>query len=196
MLDTTTIAIALIAFVIIVGAWDAMQRRRRARFRPRGSGASVVRRSTVFHTVPASFAATQLDAVMKANFTPRRIMSRGEASVFFAAERALKRLNIKGRVMAQVSLGEILSSPDEAAYRAVNSKRVDILLIGNSGLPLAAIEYQGEGHYQGSAHARDAVKKAALQRAGIAYLEATPQHSAEDIERDIARVVRGAPQPV
>ncbi len=127
---------------------------------------------------------------MTAAFEARPIMSRAEASVFYAAERAVKRLDIKGRVMAQVCLGEILRSPDDVAYRAINSKRVDILLISNSGFPLAAIEYQGEGHYQGTAHARDAVKKAALQRAGIAYIEATPQHNADDIERDIARAMQ------
>ena len=44
--------------------------------------------------------------------------------------------------MAQVSLGEVLSSPDALAYAAINSKRVDILIVSNSGIPIAAIEYQ------------------------------------------------------
>jgi hypothetical protein len=107
----------------------------------------------------------------------------------------MKRLDIKGRVMAQVCLGEVLRSPDDDAFRAINSKRVDILVISNSGWPLAAIEYQGEGHYQGTAYARDAVKKAALQRAGVAYLEVTPQHNADDIERDLARVLQAHMAP-
>ena len=34
-----------------------------------------------------------------------------------------------------------------------------------------AIEYQGGGHHQGTAAARDAVKKEALRRAGIGYVE-------------------------
>ena len=117
-------------------------------------------------------------------------MSRAEASIFYAAERALKRLDIKGRVMAQVCLGEILRSSNAEAFQAINSKRVDILVISNTGFPLAAIEYQGEGHYQGTAYARDAVKKAALQRAGIAYIEATRQHNSDDIERDLARAMQ------
>jgi len=33
------------------------------------------------------------------------------------------------------------------------------------------------------------VKKAALQRAGVAYVEITPQHDDQDIQRDLARVL-------
>jgi hypothetical protein len=90
--------------------------------------------------------------------------------------------------MAQVSLGEVLSSPDDRAYKAINSKRVDILIISSSGLPMAAIEYQGDGHYQGSAAARDAVKKEALRKAGVRYIEVMDEHSNEDIVREILRL--------
>jgi hypothetical protein len=31
------------------------------------------------------------------------------------------------------------------------------------------------------------VKKEALRRAGVGYIEVTPQHTAEDLARDIAR---------
>jgi hypothetical protein len=194
MPDTTTASIALIAFAVIMGAWEVFRRWRAPRTWKRRNRRRAEHRAPALRVVKPTVASAQLDIVMTATFAPRRIMSRGEAAVFYAAERALKRLDVKGRVMAQVSLGEILSSSDEAAYRAVNSKRVDILLISNSGLPLAAIEYQGEGHYQGTAHARDAVKRAALQRAGIAYIETTPRHDADDLERDIARALGVTPQ--
>src|SRR3546814_7251205 len=49
------------------------------------------------------------------------------------------------RVMAQVNLGEILESDDKHAFMAINSKRVDVLVIGTNGAPIAAIEYQGGG---------------------------------------------------
>ena len=75
------------------------------------------------------------------------------------------------QVMAQVSLGEILSSKDEDAYLCINSKRVDLLIVDEESRPLHAIEYQGSGHHQGTAAARDAVKKEALRRAGIGYVE-------------------------
>jgi hypothetical protein len=75
------------------------------------------------------------------------------------------------RVMAQVSLGEILRSKDAEAYGCINSKRVDMLIVDENRRPRHAIEYQGKGHYQGTAAARDAVKKEALRKAGIGYHE-------------------------
>lgn len=137
---------------------------------------------------PASDPAEQLRVVMGARFEPRALMSRSEAKVFYAAERAIKIRKLPWRVMAQVNLGEILSSPDSRAFAAINSKRVDVLLISSRGAPIAAIEFQGEGHYQGSAPARDAVKKEALRRAGVRYIEVTPEHDAEDLAREIARI--------
>ena len=40
-----------------------------------------------------------------------------------------------------------------------------------------ALEYQGSGHHQGSAAARDAVKKEALRKAGIGYHEVVAGHT-------------------
>jgi len=132
--------------------------------------------------------AEQLRAVMAATFAKRRILSRSEAQVFQAAEQAIKTQGLGWRVMAQVSLGEVLSSPDAKAYAAINSKRVDLLVISSGGEPIAAIEYQGSGHYQGTAPVRDAVKKEALRRAGVRYMEITPEHDSTDIAREIARL--------
>ena len=87
---------------------------------------------------------------MKATFERRRLLSRSEAQLLFAAEKTIQNGNLKWRVMAQVSLGEVLSSPDARAYSTINSKRVDLLIISSSGDPIAAVEYQGGGHYQGT----------------------------------------------
>ena len=43
------------------------------------------------------------------------------------------------------------------------------------------MEYQGSGHYQGTAAARDAVKKEALRKAGVRYVELSASDSAEQI---------------
>lgn len=42
---------------------------------------------------------------------------------------------------------------------------------------VAAIEYQGGGHYLSDAAARDAVKKEALRKAGIGYHEVVAGHT-------------------
>ena len=84
-------------------------------------------------------------------------------------------------------IGEILARSDRTAYRRINSKRVDIVVVDGFGNPVAAIEYQGEGHDQGNAPTRDAVKRAALRRVGAGYVEILPEHSADDI-RSLLRI--------
>jgi hypothetical protein len=135
-------------------------------------------------------ASGQLRAVLRATFQKRRLMSKAEARVFYMAEDLIRERGLILRVMAQVSLGEVLSSPDPEAFGAINSKRVDILLVSKSGEPVAAIEFQGDGHYQGEASARDAVKKEALRRAGVGYIEVAPDHDRDYLAGEIVRVAR------
>lgn len=143
--------------------------------------------------------AAQLNTVMNAEFRPKRLMSKSEARTFLQIERLLRAQEAGWRVMAQVSLGEVLTSADAKAFAAINSKRVDMLIIARDGHPLAAVEFQGSGHYLGTAAARDAVKREALRRAGVDFIEVKPDHSDEDLAFEIARLIRlkalPAPQP-
>ncbi len=126
----------------------------------------------------ADFAAEQLKVVSRARFTSRSLLNKSEAKVFDALEKAVIARNPGWQVMAQVSLGEFLASPDEDAYRAVNSKRVDFALMDERCRVVHALEYQGSGHHTGaSAAARDAVKKEALRKAGIGYHEVVAGHT-------------------
>ncbi|MEP6784188.1 MAG: DUF2726 domain-containing protein [Sphingomonadales bacterium] len=140
---------------------------------------------------PTFDAAQQLRCVIEASFEERRLLNAPEFRLFVAVEQAVASLERAWRVMAQVSLGEILASPSEQAYRAINSKRVDLLIVDRAGMPLAAIEYQGAGHFQGTAAVRDAVKKEALRRAGVTYLEIEAGDRPEDLRRAIARLAEG-----
>ncbi|WP_158596079.1 DUF2726 domain-containing protein [Oleomonas cavernae] len=189
--------IALIVGGVIIGMvlehWRAefMKRRWRARREARGRKPADnifwVRNTAV---PPIADAPEQLRVVMKAVFSKRPLLSKSEALVFYAAENAVKETGLSWRVMAQVSLGEILSSPSADAYAAINSKRADVLIVTQAGDPIVAIEYQGHGHYQGSAPARDAVKKEALRKAGVRYIEMTPEHGPDDLVREIMRIAR------
>ena len=125
---------------------------------------------------------------MASPFTAKQVLSRTEARVMKAVEQAIAAAGLDWRVMAQVSLGEVLRSPNEDAFMAINAKRVDLLVISAKSEPIAAIEYQGQGHYQGSAPARDAIKKEALRKAGIRYIEITHEHGPEDVKREIDRI--------
>ena len=116
-------------------------------------------------------AAEQLRVVMQAEFKPRPLLNKGEARLFAELDLLIIARNPSWRVMAQVSLGEFIASPDAEAHRCINSKRVDLLLVDADCRARHAIEYQGTGHHQGSAAARDAVKKEALRKAGIGYHE-------------------------
>jgi hypothetical protein len=136
---------------------------------------------------PLATAADQLRTVLAAKFAPQPLLNRKEARVFASLTKIVAEIAPDWRVMAQVSLGEVLRSEDDAAYRCINSKRVDLLLIDSDCRPLHAIEYQGGAHHQGSAAARDAVKKEALRRAGID----TPA----ELRRVVARLVGQASAP-
>ena len=108
---------------------------------------------------------------MASSFTKRRLLNRSEYEVFKIVEKEVSAARLGFRIFAQTSLGEILESPAEDAFYAINSKRVDILIVNHGGWPVLAIEYQGAGHYQGTAAARDAIKKEALRKAGVGYIE-------------------------
>jgi hypothetical protein len=122
-------------------------------------------------------ASEQLRRVMAADFKSRALLNRSESQVFKALDAAVVARNPSWQVMAQVSLGEFLSSPDRSAYSAVNSKRVDFALMDAECCVRHALEYQGNGHYRGNAAARDAVKKEALRKAGIGYHEVVAGHT-------------------
>lgn len=142
----------------------------------------------------SDFAAEQLKAVSKASFTSRSLLNKSEAKVFEALDKAVIARNPGWQVMAQVSLGEFLASPDKSAYLAVNSKRVDFALMDENCRVVHALEYQGSGHHTGAcAYARDAVKKAALEKAGIGYHEVVAGHTTpSELRALVERLVRVA----
>ena len=138
-------------------------------------------------------AVDQLRIVMASEFSIQALLNRGEARLFKELNQLVVERNTAWQVMAQVSLGEILRSKDSEAYRCVNSKRVDLLLVDADCRPKHAIEYQGSGHHQGHAAARDAVKKEALRRAGIGYHEVLAGHTTpSELKRLVEKIVPAA----
>ena len=135
-------------------------------------------------------AADQLRIVMGASFTIQPLLNKYEARVFKELDRIVIGCNPDWQVMAQVLVGEILRCKDADAYRCINSKRIDLLLVDGDCQPRHAVEYQGSGHHQGTAAARDAVKKEALRRAGIGYHEVVAGHTTpSDLKRLVEKLV-------
>ena len=141
--------------------------RNAGRFGKKGPNLKTIEAAERKLTGAADMAADQLKLVSKASFTSRSLLNRSEAKVFEALDKAVIARNPGWQVMAQVSLGEFLASPDKDAYFAVNSKRVDFALMDENCRVVHALEYQGTGHHTGPcAAARDAVKKEALRKGG------------------------------
>lgn len=120
----------------------------------------------------------QLEAVSRVAFERQPLLNRSESAVLAVLEDCIA--DIPGyRVMAQTSLGELIrprpnsgSAADRKdAFASINSKRLDFAVIDPSGFLALAIEYQGRGHHSGTSVLRDAVKREALNRAGVEMLE-------------------------
>jgi len=136
-------------------------------------------------------ATEQLRRVMEAEFKARPLLNKSERRLLACLDKALAEEAPGWRAMGQVSLGEILSSPDEEAFFAVNSKRVDLLIVDGDCRPLHAIEFQGKGHHTSrNTAARDAVKKEALRRAGIGYIEVVSGDTPGEVREMVRKLVR------
>lgn len=134
-------------------------------------------------------AAEQLRKVMDAAFKSRPLLNQPERRLLAVIDQALTEYSPGWRAMAQVCLGEILASQDQDAFLAINSKRVDLLIVDGNCQPLHAIEFQGTGHHQGTAAARDAVKKEALRKAGIGYVEVVSGDTPAEVRAMIRKLV-------
>lgn len=201
----------LLALVLGVGAgigiavertvegWKRTERR--ARWRARngrqdwraGRGKIIPLAPTPKSIDPITTAADQLRIVMTADFVARPLLNQGERRLLSVLDKALEDNSPGWRAMGQVSLGEILGSSNEAAFLAVNSKRVDLLIVDADCRPLHAIEMQGKGHHlSDNTAARDAVKREALRRAGIGYLEVVSGDTPAEVRAMIRKLVERA----
>ncbi|HXF55975.1 MAG TPA: DUF2726 domain-containing protein, partial [Hyphomicrobiaceae bacterium] len=134
----------------------------------------------------------QLRAVMLAPFERQRLLSTSEYRAFRLIEEEVAAGREGWRVFAQTSMGEMLRSPSRSAFRSINSKRIDILVVDAGGWPLLAVEFQHEGHDQGDAAGRDAVKREALRKAGVPYLEICATDADELIRSRVRERLGGA----
>jgi hypothetical protein len=202
LLDKPILLIAVLAIGAVCGvaveriAENVRKAERRAYWKGRNSMRRGKPKVVPFKAAKAptiDSAAEQLKAVMHANFKPRPLLNRPEGQVFKSLDKMVIARNPKWQVMAQVSLGEFLASEDRDAYSCINSKRVDFALMDGDCRVRHALEYQGDGHHQGSAAARDAVKKEALRKAGIGYHEVVAGHTTPaELKRLVEKLVPGA----
>ncbi len=123
----------------------------------------------------------QLHFVANSEFDKRKLMNQHEFYLFRKLESYLQKNYSEYRVFPQVAMGVYLSASDTQAHSSINSKRADFVIISKYGKPCVVVEYQGNGHYQANAAARDAVKKEACRKAGIHYVEISADYTDQDI---------------
>lgn len=202
LLDHPVLLLAVLAVGAAIGITvekftNAAERaRKRAYWQGRnqrsGKGATIhtIRQLEAKQDAKLVMAADQLKRVMGADFRSRPLLNKSEGNVFRSLDKIVIARNSGWQVMAQVSVGEFIACDDEAAYRCINSKRVDFVLMDENCHARHALEYQGNGHHQGSAAARDAVKKEALRKAGIGYHEIVAGHTTPaELKRLVERLV-------
>ena len=135
----------------------------------------------------------QLEFISRVDFEPRRLLNKSEYGILLILEKIGREIGRGHRVMAQTCLGEIMAPQTasgseqtrDLAFRSINSKRLDFLIIDRTGMPALAVEYQGRGHYQNRAFMRDAVKREAVRKAGIQFLEVPAQYDATMLENQV-----------
>lgn len=147
----------------------------------------------------------QLQFVSRVAFETQPLLNKGEFQILLVLEEAVRDVGGGFRVMAQTCLGEFLrpkrqpqfdAAASDLAYRSINSKRADFVIVDALGLAVVVVEYQGDGHYQGTAVMRDAVKREAFQSAGVTLIEVKPRFSKADIGGQVREVLeRHAKRP-
>lgn len=111
-----------------------------------------------------------LSVTLRHKYEKKRLLNRSEENVYNAIWRVIYSNEKNGfKISMQPSLGEILNCEPEG-HKTINSKRVDFCIVDRNYMPVAVIEVNGSGHYQGDALERDEVKRAAIESAGIKYI--------------------------
>lgn len=135
--------------------------------------------------LPKTDGIDKLRQVSDARFLTKRLMSDNEALVLGELETIISDINEPWRVMAQVGLSQIIGSNSAEASIAIEGQQVALLIVGADRAPVAAVEYQPMGQIRSEDAVRDAVKREALRRSGIAYIEVRASDQPGDLRADL-----------
>ncbi|HEX9857447.1 MAG TPA: DUF2726 domain-containing protein [Paracoccaceae bacterium] len=194
----------VIAFLLAVAALSSIAGRPSSKPRRRYWYPRVVPNGISRQAPDLSDPKNQMDAIAAADFETTPLLNREEARLLPVLEAATRDFGSGHRLMVQTSLGEILRPREgscgkqalNAAYASINSKRIDFAVFNRFGHLVAAIEYQGTGHYQNHTFMRDAVKREAVRKAGVPYIEIPPDLPVEEIRSRLRAVLQPGSQTV
>ncbi|MBC7521691.1 MAG: DUF2726 domain-containing protein [Sandarakinorhabdus sp.] len=123
--------------------------------------------------------------VSDARFSPKRLLSDNEAIVLTEVETIIAGIGQAWRVLAQVSLDHIVESTSAEAGAAIDGQQAALVVITGDRTPIAVIEYQPLGQVRNEDAIRDAVKREALRRASVAYIEVRASDQPGDLRDDL-----------
>lgn len=132
----------------------------------------------------------QLSITLNNKYEKQRLINKTEEEVYKIILRMIYQ-HAKGqyKINMQTSLGETLKSSYEG-HRTINSKRVDFCIVDRDFMPVAVVEVNGAGHYQGDALIREETKRAAIESAGIKYIAIRENENAiEKLNRELKIVL-------
>ena len=140
----------------------------------------------------------QLEFVSRVAFDRQPILNKAEAPLLVLLEEVIRDLNCGLRVMAQTSMGEIFRPRQGSAsrhdcnlaFRSINSKRLDFVIVDRCGLPVLVVEYQGAGHYREQSFMRDAVKREVVRKANVTFLEIPAKYRRQKIYEELCALLR------
>ena len=123
----------------------------------------------------------EISIVGNNTYNKQKLLNKPETEVYWQLIKNCKSLNKGLEVFAQVNLGEILSNSDNRAYKAIMCKRIDFCITDKNFYPLAAIEYNGSGHYNATSDQRDKIKQQAVESANIRFVTLTPKNHQKEL---------------
>lgn len=186
--------------------WGSRRKRRpyysKAR-RPRSRFAQVARllgndaaapRPDVSETPPdLSNPKDQMEAIVSISFERKPLVDREAVPLLRAVEMICREIDPGLRVHAQVCLGEaitprrrgVLAEKVQWAADSIAGKSLDFAVFDRDGMIVAALEFEGSKQQPSRSFLRDAVKREAIRKAGVAFLEVERAYSVEELTRQL-----------
>ena len=101
-------------------------------------------------TIKKKKASSQTQRAYQSDFIANNLLNSSEQKCFKLLQKKIELDYPNWYVFPQVSVGEVLKAKDFNGYAITNSKRYDFLIVDHNFKPQIAIEYDGQGHYQGN----------------------------------------------
>lgn len=132
--------------------------------------------------------AADLRLVSDAGFASKPLLSAREADVLGYVETVAAESGQGWRVVPQVRLVDIIASADAEANAVIGEHRLDMLVVSARHLPVAALDYQPLGQLKDDSALRDAIKREALRRADIPFIEIRANEPLDDLKAQLLRL--------